>query len=240
MDTFPKVVAAIKDTIPLSWKTSSVTDNIIPCHWVDLIWNHSSTSQLSAIENLPLIPVQKGLQKYYRLLQRNPNVMLSTCQGKSRITDSIKSLLVQNGIEFVIENLLSKMAINNQQFLREYILLPSETGILNGLQYLNYHLISLSGEFCVDIQNIIENANDSIPSYIYGMKIFTDIRGKKVSIEESYIVEKKDVPPEFIKSHCNISLVLTTTVTHRYKKSSLLIGWCLIILRGNIYPATRY
>lgn len=77
------------------------------------------------------------------------------------------------------------MAINNQQFLREYILLPSETGILNGLQYLNYHLISLSGEFCVDIQNIIENANDSIPSYIYGMKIFTDIRGKKVSIEES-------------------------------------------------------
>ena len=143
MDTFPEVVTAIKDTMPLSWKTSSVTDNIIPRHWVDLIWNHSSTCQLSTIENLPLIPVQKGHQKYYRLLQRNPNVMLATYQGKSRITDSIKSLLVENGVEFVVENLLSEIALNNQQFLQEYVLLPSENGILNGLQYLNYHFISL-------------------------------------------------------------------------------------------------
>ena len=215
MDTFHKVVAAIKDTMPSSWKTSSVTDNIIPRQWVDLIWNHSSTSQLTAIENLPLIPVQKGHQKYYRLLQCNPKVMLSIYQGKSSITDSIKNLLVENSVEFVAENLLPKIALNNQQFLREYILLPNENGILSGLRYLNYHLISLSDEFCVDFQNIIENVSDNIPSYIYDMKIFTDIRGKKVSIEESYIVEKKDVPPGFIESLCNVSLVLTTNITHR-------------------------
>ena len=227
MDTFPKVVTAIKDTMPSSWKTSSVTDNIIPRHWVDLIWNHSSTCQLSTIENLPLIPVQKGHQKYYRLLQRNPNVMLATYQGKSRITDSIKSSLVENGVEFVVENLLSEIALNNQQFLQEYVLLPSENGILNGLQYLNYHFISLSDDFCVDIQDIIENANDNIPSYIYSMKIFTDIRGRKVSIEESYIVEKTDVPPGFIESLCNIPLVLTTSVTHRFQEK-LSFDWMVL------------
>ena len=56
------------------------------------------------------------------------------------------------------------------------------------------------------------------------MKIFTDIRENKVSIEESYIVEKNNVPPEFIESHCNIFQVLTTTVIHRLQEK-LCFNW---------------
>ena len=47
------------------------------------------------------------------------------------------------------------------------------------------------------------------------MKIFTDIRNRKVSIRDSYISEKKDILPGFSQSPCNISFVLTSVVGQR-------------------------
>ena len=174
------------------------------------------------IENLPLVPVQKGNQLYYRRLLRFPKVMLSTYQKKSKITDSIKNRLLENGIEFAAENVFSSVALNNQQFLDEYILLPTETGILNGLRYLKYHYVSLSDRFCIDFKKIVEDSSkiiedskNDILSYIYDMNVFTDIRNRKVSLRGSYISEKKDIPPGFSQSPCSISLVLTSSVGQR-------------------------
>ena len=205
-----------------SWSTCDVLYSISHRSWVDLIWKYSSGSSLSMIENLPLVPVQKGNQLYYRRLQRFPKVMLSTYQKKSKITDSIKNRLLENGIEFATENVFSSVALNNQQFLDEYILLPTETGILNGLRYLKYHYVSLSDRFCIDFKKIIEDSNkiiedskNNILSYIYDMNIFTDIRNRKVSIRSSHISEKKDIPPGFSQSPCSISLVLTSSVGQR-------------------------
>ena len=99
------------------------------------------------IEDLPLIPVQGDNETYYRHLQRNPRVMLTTYQGKSKVTDPIKALLVDNDVEFASEDKVSIMALNNQQFLQEYILLPDETGILNGLRNRSYHSTQLSDNF---------------------------------------------------------------------------------------------
>ena len=204
--------------MPLSWKTCDVLDSISHRSWVDLIWDRYSGSSLSTMENLPLVPVQKGSQFYYRLLQRCPKVMLSTYQEKSKITDSIKDRLVDNGIEFAAEKAFSSAALNNQQFLQEYILLPTESGILNGLRYLKYHYVSLSDTFCADFKKIVEDSNDNIPSYVYDMNMFTDIRNRKVSIRGSYISENKDVPPGFSQSSCNISLVLASTVSQRLQE----------------------
>ena len=222
LDTFTKVIAAIRKTMPSSWNTCDISDSISHRSWVDLIWKRSSGSPLSTIENLPLVPVKKGNQLYYRRLQRYPKVMLFTYQEKSKITDSIKNRLLDNGIEFAAEKVFSSVALNNQQFLDEYILLPTETGILNGLRYLNYHHVSLSDKFCIDFKKIVEDSNkiiedskNNILSYIYDMNIFTDIRNRKVSIRGSYISEKKDVPPGFSQSPCSISLVLTSTVGQR-------------------------
>ena len=150
LDTFEKVIKAIKNTMPSSWSSGDVSDSISHRRWVDLIWNHSSGSPLSALENLPLVPVQKSNQLYYRRLLRFPKVMLSTYQETSKINDSIKNRLLENGIEFAAEKVFSSVALNNQQFLDEYILLPTETGILNGLSYLKYHYVSLSDTFCID------------------------------------------------------------------------------------------
>ena len=204
--------------MPLSWNTCDVLDSISHRSWVDLIWDHYSGSSLSTMENLPLVPVQKGGLLYYRRLQRYPKVMLSTYRQKSKITDSIKDRLVDNGIEFATEKVFSSAALNNQQFLQEYILLPTETGILNGLRYLKYHHVSLPDAFCGDFKKIVEDSNDNIPSYVYDMNIFTDIRNTKVSVRGSYISEKKDVPPGFSQSSCNISLVLASTVSQRLQE----------------------
>ena len=204
--------------MPLSWNTCDVLDSISHRSWVDLIWDHYSGSSLSTMENLPLVPVQKGGLLYYRRLQRYPKVMLSTYREKSKITDSIKDRLVDNGIEFATEKVFSSAALNNQQFLQEYILLPTETGILNGLRYLKYHHVSLPDAFCGDFKKIVEDSNDNIPSYVYDMNIFTDIRNTKVSVRGSYISEKKDVPPGFSQSSCNISLVLASTVSQRLQE----------------------
>ena len=208
--------------MPSSWNTCDVLDSISHRSWVDLIWKHSSGSSLLMIENLPLVPVQKGNQLYYRRLLRFPKVMLSTYQEKSKITDSIKNRLLENGIEFAAENFFSSVALNNQQFLDKYILLPTETGILSGLSYMKYHYVSLSDTFCKDFKKIvadsnkiIEDSKNNILSYIYDMNIFTDIRNRKVSIRDSYISEKKDIPPGFSQSPCNISFVLTSTVAQR-------------------------
>ena len=222
LDTFAKVIAAIRKTMPSSWNTCDVSDSISHRSWVDLIWKHSSGSPLSTIENLPLVPVRKDNQLYYRRLQRYPKVMLFTYQEKSKITDSIKNRLLDNGIEFAAEKVFSSVALNNQQFLDEYILLPTEAGILNGLRYLKYQNVSLSDKFCVDFKKIVEDSSkiiedskSDILSYIYDMNIFTDIRNRKVSIRGSYVSEKKDVPPGFSQSPCSISLVLTSTVGQR-------------------------
>ena len=218
MDTFEKVIIAIKKTLPSSWNTFDILGSISHRSWVDLIWDRYSGSSLSVMENLPLVPFQKGGQLYYRRLQRYPKVMLSTYQEKSKITDSVKNRLVDNGIEFASEKVFSSVALNNQQFLQDYILLPTETGILNGLSYLQYYYVSLPDPFCADFKKILEDSNDNIPSYVYDMKIFTDIRNRKVSIRGSYISEDKDVPPGFSQSSCNISLVLASTVSQRLQE----------------------
>ena len=204
--------------MPLSWKTCDVLYSISHRSWVDLIWHHSSGSSLSTIENLPLVPVQKGSHLFYRRLQRYPKVMLSTYQEKSKITDSIKYRLVDNGVEFAAEELFCSVPLNNQQFLQEYILLPTENGILNGLRCQRYPYVSLSNTFCADFKKIIEDSNINIPSYVYDMNIFVDVRARKVSIRDSYISEEKDVPPGFTQSSCNISLVLTSTVNQRLQE----------------------
>ena len=136
--------------MPSSWNTCDVLDSISHRSWVDLIWKHSSDSSLLMIENLPLVPLQKGNQLYYRRLIQFPKIMLPTYQEKSKITDSIKNRLLENGIGFAAEKFFSSVAVNNQQFLDECILLPTETGILNGLSYMKYHYVSLSDTFCKD------------------------------------------------------------------------------------------
>ena len=204
--------------MPLSWKTCDVLYSISHCSWVDLIWHHSPGSSLSTIENLPLVPVQKGSQLFYRRLQRYPKVMLSTHQEKSKITDSIKYWLVDNGVEFTAEKVFCSVPLNNQQFLQEYILLPTENGILNGLRCQRYPYVSLSDTFCADFKKVVEDSNDNIPSYVYDMKIFIDVRARKVSIRDSYISEEKDVPPGFPQSPCNISLVLASTINQRLQE----------------------
>ena len=201
--------------MPPSWKTGKVPENIVPCSWVDLIWSHSSFNKLLMIEDLPLIPVQKENETYYHHLQQNPRVMLTTYQGKSKVTDSIKALLVDNDVEFACEEKVSIMALNNQQFLQEYILLPDETGILNGLRNRSYHSTQLPDNFCADFKKVIENANIYLPSFVFQMKLFRDLHGKKVSAKESYIVIEKDIPPGFVKSNCDISLVLSSSVSQR-------------------------
>ena len=204
--------------MPLSWNTFDVLGGVSHRSWVDMIWDHYSGSSVSMMENLPLVPFQKGGQLYYRRLQRSPKVMLSSYQEKSKITDSIKNRLLDNGIEFGAEKVFSNVALNNQQFLQDYVLLPTETGILNGLSYLEYHHVLLPDAFCTDFKKIVEDSNDNIPSYIYDMNIFTDIRNRKVSIRGSYISENKDVPPGFCQSSCNISLVLASTVSQRLQE----------------------
>ena len=144
--------------------------------------------------------------------------MLSTYQEKSKITDSIKYWLVDNGVEFTAEKVFCSVPLNNQQFLQEYILLPTENGILNGLRCQRYPYVSLSDTFCADFKKVIEDSNDNIPSYVYDMKIFIDVRARKVSIRDSYISEEKDVPPGFPQSPCNISLVLTSTINQRLQE----------------------
>ena len=218
LDAFKKVITAIKDMTPSTWETTDVPETDISRHWVDLIWNHLSSQPISTIENLPLVPVQKRGQIYYRQLQKNPKVMLFTHRGESKITKSIKKLLVENGVVFAVENMFPEIALNNQQFLREYILRPNESGILNGLQYLNYRSTILSERFCADFKKVIENTNVDPPSYISEMKIFTNVREKKVSIRDSHIVDDNNVPPEFIESKCNISLVLASTVSQRLQE----------------------
>ena len=203
--------------MPPSWKTGKVPENIIPCSWVDLIWSHLSSSKLLMIEDLPLIPVQSDNETYYRHVQRNPKVMLATYQGKSKVTDSIKALLVDSDIEFACEEKVSIIALNNQQFLQEYILLPDETGILNGLRNRN-HFTRLPNNFCADFKKVIENANINLPSFVFQMRLFSDIHGKKVSAKESYIVIEKDIPPGFVKSNCNISLVLSSSISQRLQE----------------------
>ena len=204
--------------MPPSWKTGKVPENIVPCSWVDLIWSHSSFNKLLMIEDLPLIPVQKENETYYHHLQQNPRVMLTTYQGKSKVTDSIKALLVDNDVEFACEEKVSIMALNNQQFLQEYILLPDETGILNGLRNRSYHSTQLPDNFCADFKKVIENANIYLPSFVFQMKLFRDLHGKKVSAKESYIVIEKDIPPGFVKSNCDISLVLSSSVSQRLQE----------------------
>ena len=204
--------------MPPSWKKVDVPDDVVPCSWIDLIWNHSSSIKLSTIENLPLVPVQKDNEAFYRQLQRNPKVMLASYQGKSKVTDSIKALLVCNEVKFACEQKVSAMALNNQQFLQEYILLPNEIGILNGLGNGNYHSTQLSDKFCADFKKVIENANINLPSYVFQMKLFHDVHGKKVSAKESYIVIEENIPPGFVKSNCSISLILSSSVSQRLQQ----------------------
>ena len=204
--------------MPPSWKTGKVPENIVSCYWVGLIWRHSSSSKLSMIEDLSLIPVQEDNETYYRHLQRNPRVMLTTYQGKSKVTDPIKALLVDNDVEFASEGKVSIMALNNQQFLQEYILLPDETGILNGLRNRSYHSFQLSDNFCADFKKMIENANVNLPSFVFQMKLFRDLHEKKVSAKESYIVIENDIPPGFAESNCDISLVLSSSVSQRLQE----------------------
>ena len=104
LDTFKKVITAVKDMTPSTWETTDVPETNISRHWVDLIWNHLSSQPISTIENLPLVPVQKRGQIHYRQLQQNPKVMLFTHRGESKITKSIKKLLVENGVVFAVEN----------------------------------------------------------------------------------------------------------------------------------------
>lgn len=100
--------------------------------------------------------------------KEKPNILLSTpnksesyviyvmYQGKKKITQSIKKLLVENGVLFAAENMFLEIALNNQQFLGEYILRPNKSGILNGLQYLSYCSLTLSERFCADFKKILK------------------------------------------------------------------------------------
>ena len=151
------------------------------------------------------------------MLRRNSKVMLYSYEDK-KISDSIKALLIDNGVEFTSEQLLPRLALNHQRFLREYVLLPNETGILTGLGFISYKSRSLPDAFCADIKNVLENITYHIPDYVMDMKIFTDRHGRKVSIRESYIVESNDVPPGFTESPWNVSFVITTNVSQRLQE----------------------
>ena len=151
------------------------------------------------------------------MLRRNSKVMLYSYEDK-KISDSIKALLIDNRVEFTSEQLLPRLALNHQRFLREYVLLPNETGILTGLGFISYKSRSLPDAFCADIKNVLENITYHIPDYVMDMKIFTDRHGRKVSIRESYIVESNDVPPGFTESPWNVSFVITTNVSQRLQE----------------------
>ena len=87
-----------------------------------------------------------------------------------------------------------------------------------GLGSGNYHSTQLSDKFCADFKKIIENANINLPNYVFQMKLFRDVLGKKVSANESYIVIKENIPPGFVKSNCNISLILSRSVSQRLQQ----------------------
>lgn len=50
-------------------------------------------------------------------------------------------------------------------------------------------------------------------SYIYDIIIFTDIRGKKISIKNSCIFTKKDVPPRFTQSSGSNFLIFSFDIS---------------------------